>query len=225
MKTSKLVEILKKGNFVVPLYLFGLRDKLKLDMEQFIFIVYLSNLGDKVLFDINRFSSDLNMDIKTIMIYIDNLTDMKYLSVDVLKNDKGVMEEYISLDLFYDKVTSFMIEGINQEKVSDEANSNIFETIEKEFGRPLTPVEFEIIHAWIEAGTSEEIIGEALKEAVYSGVFNLRYIDKIIYVWNKKGIKTKEQIANNRKNFKEKQEKKEKLELFDYDWFEDGEDE
>ena len=76
MKTSKLVEILKKGNFVVPLYLFGLRDKLKLDMEQFIFIVYLSNLGDKVLFDINRFSSDLNMDIKTIMVYIDNLTDM-----------------------------------------------------------------------------------------------------------------------------------------------------
>ena len=55
------------------------------------------------------------------MIYIDNLTDMKYLSVDVSKNDKGVMEEYISLDLFYDKVTSFMIEGINQEKVSDEA--------------------------------------------------------------------------------------------------------
>ena len=129
MKTSKLVEILKKGNFVVPLYLFQIRDKLKLDMEQFIFIIYLSNLGDKVLFDINRFSSDLNMDIKTIMIYIDNLTDMKYLSVDVLKNDKGVMEEYISLDLFYDKVTSFMIEGINQEKVSDEANMTIVKNV------------------------------------------------------------------------------------------------
>ena len=51
------------------------------------------------------------------------------------------------------------------------------------------------------------------------------YIDKIIYEWGKKGIKTPQDVANNRLKFKEKQEKKEKLELFDYDWFEDGEDE
>ena len=53
----------------------------------------------------------------------------------------------------------------------------------------------------------------------------IRYIDKIIYEWGKKGIKTPQDVANNRLKFKEKQEKKEKLELFDYDWFEDGEDE
>ena len=40
----------------------------------------------------------------------------------------------------------------------------------------------------------------------------------------KKELKPQD-VANNRLKFKEKQEKKEKLELFDYDWFEDGEDE
>jgi len=225
MKTSKLVEMLKKGSFVVPLYLFGLRDKFKLESDEFIFLVYLTNLGESILFDVNRFSTDLNMEIPILLSYIDDLTEKKYISVDVRKNDKNVIEEYINLDLFYDKLTNMMIDDINQEKVEEEKSSNVFETIEKEFARPLTPVEYEIIHAWLESGTSEELILEALKEAVFSGVANLRYIDKIIYEWSKNGIKTREDVENNRKNFKSRQEKKEKLELFDYDWFEDGEDE
>ena len=223
MKTSNLVEILKKGNFVVPMYIFSLRNKLNLKFEELIFLIYLSNKGDKVLFDVNFFSKELNMDVKEILSYIDSLTEKKYISLEVLKNDKNVMEEYINLDMFYEKLTNYMIEDINVS--SDDVNNNVFEAIEKEFARPLTPVEYEIIHAWIEAGTSEELILEALKEAVFSGVFNLRYIDKIIYEWNKKGIKSKNEIENNRKDFKDKQEKKKKLELFDYDWFEDGEEE
>ena len=225
MKTSKLVAMLKKGNFVVPIYLFQLRDKIKLDMEEFMFLIYLTNLGENILFDVNRFSSDLNISVPIILSYIDDLTEKKYVSVDVRKNDKNVMEEYVNLDLFYDKLTNFMIDDINHDNEEVTDKSNVFEAIEKEFARPLTPVEFEIVHAWLEQGTSEELILEALKEAVYSGVANLRYIDKIIYEWTKNGIKTRLDVENNRKNFKQRQEKKEKLELFDYDWFEDGEDE
>ena len=55
----------------------------------------------------------------------------------------------------------------------------------------------------------------ALKEAVYNGVTNLRYIDKILYEWKKKGIKSKEDIEKERANFKKKSSKGE---VFDYDW-------
>lgn len=225
MKTSRLVETLKKGNFVVPLYLFQLRDKFNLEMNEFIFLVYLTNLGDKTLFDINKFATDLNYQVQDILSYVDDLSDKKYISVEVIKNDKNIMEEYVILDLFYDKLTNLMIDDINQTEVVEEEKSNVYEVIEKEFARPLTPVEYQIIEAWLESGTSEELILEALKEAVYSGVANLRYIDKIIYEWGKKGIKNKNDVDNNRKHFKENQEKKEKLELFEYDWFEDGEEE
>ena len=54
-----------------------------------------------------------------------------------------------------------------------------------------------------------------LKEAVFNGVNNLRYIDKIIREWSKKGIKTEEDVINDRKKF---QTKKSNKELFDYDW-------
>ena len=223
MKSSKLVEILKKGNFVVPFYLFQLKDKFNISFDSFIFLIYLSNLGTNIIFDPNRFTTDLGLSMELILSYIDELSEKKYISIDVIKNDKGVMEEYVILDLFYEKVTNLMIDDINKAKIEEEKNSNIYEAIEKEFARPLTSIEYEIISAWLEDGTSEELILEALKEAVYSGVCNLRYIDNILYEWGKKGIKTAKDVEKNRINFKEKQEKKEKLELFDYDWFDDEE--
>lgn len=225
MKSSKLVEILKKGNFVVPFYLFQLKDRFNLSFDSFIFLVYLSNLGSNIIFDPNRFATDLGLSMENILSYIDELTEKKYISIEVIKNDKNVMEEYVILDMFYEKLTNFMIDDINQAKIDDEKNSNIYEAIEKEFARPLTSIEYEIISAWLEDGTSEELILEALKEAVYSGVCNLRYIDKILYEWGKKGIKNAKDVEKNRINFREKQEKKEKLELFDYDWFDDEEGE
>ena len=82
-------------------------------------------------------------------------------------------------------------------------------------------MEIQIINAWIENGTSEETIILALKEATYNGVNNLRYIDKIISEWSKKGIKTREDVEKSRMNFKQKKENKPKNDILDYDWLND----
>ena len=221
MKVKKMVEVLKKGNIVLPLYLFQERDKFKLDTECFIFLMYLYNLGEKTLFDVNKFSSDLNIKVPIILSYIEELTDKKYISVEVIKNDKNIMEEYVVLELFYDKIGNLLIDDIS---VSDD-DKNIYDVIQEEFKRPITSIESEIVDAWRESNYSDELILEAVREAVLSGAANFRYIDKILYEWNKKGIKTKVDVENNRKNFKENQSKKEKLELFDYDWLEDNDEE
>ena len=102
-------------------------------------------------------------------------------------------------------------------------DTSCFDFIEKEFGRTLSPMEYEIIKAWIEGGNSDELVKEAVKEAIFNGVNNLRYIDKILYEWGKKGLKTKEDVENNRKNFRQKDDQEENEELFDYNWFEDDE--
>ena len=219
MKMHNMVEMLKKGNIVIPLYLFQERDKFDLDDGCFIFLMYLYNLGEKTLFDVNKFSKDLNMKVQEVMMYIDTLTEKKYISVDVIKNDKNVMDEYVVLDLFYDKLGNILVDDINNSDTG--VSKSIYDVIQEEFGRPITSIESEIIDAWSESGISDELILEAVKEAVLSGAANFRYIDKILYEWGKKGIKTKLDVDNNRKNFKENQSKKEKLDLFDYDWLED----
>ena len=74
---------------------------------------------------------------------------------------------------------------------------------------------------------SEELIKEALKEATFNGVSNLRYIDKILYEWEKAGIKTKEDVLKNNKKRRIKSEEDSKkeidLDIMDWDWFDEDE--
>ena len=159
MKNSKLIDIFKNGNIVVPLYLLKNYKELNLEINEFMFLMYLYNLGDRFLFDPNKFSTDLGIDITDVMNYIGILTDKGLIKVDVLKNDKNVMEEIVSLDNFYNKVTCFTVGEVTKDK---EIDSSIFELIEKEFGRTLNSNEYEIIKAWLDSNYSEELIKEAL---------------------------------------------------------------
>ena len=129
MKSSKLIEMLKKGNFVVPLYLFQLRKKFNLSFEEFMFLVYLTNLGEQILFNPSKLANDLGLSLEEVMSYIETLTDKNYISLDVIKNEKNVMDEYIVLNMFYEKLTNFMIDDINQSKEEETASSNVYEKI------------------------------------------------------------------------------------------------
>ena len=77
-----------------------------------------------------------------------------------------------------------------------------------------------IIGAWTEKGFKEELILGALKEAVYNGVTSLRYIDKILYEWQKKGYKTMKEV----KSGLMKREEVKETNLFDYNWLDDNEE-
>ena len=84
-------------------------------------------------------------------------------------------------------------------------------------------MEYDIINNWLSSNYSEELILCALKEAVYNGsTSNLRYIEKILFEWKKKGIKNSEDVEKNKREFKKT--RNENLELFEYDWLNDKED-
>ena len=46
-------------------------------------------------------------------------------------------------------------------------------------------MDYEIINAWLSKGFSESLILEALDEAIKNDAPSLRYIDKILFEWNK----------------------------------------
>lgn len=74
----------------------------------------------------------------------------------------------------------------NQDQVAE-----LFKTFEQEFGRPLSPMEFETISGWIDQDRySDEIIRFALKEAVFAGKLSFRYIDRILIEWARNRITT-----------------------------------
>ena len=223
MKSSELINVFKDGNIVVPMYFLKKMKDFKIKLDEFLFLMYLYNLGNKFIFDPSKFSIDLGLDLGKVMAYIDALTNKNLIRVEVLKNVKGLMEEVVILDDFYNKVSLLFMDSAN--KNNNVEDSNIFEIIEKEFGRTLSPIEYEIIKAWLDNNMDEDLIKEAIKEATFNGVSNLRYIDKILYEWGKNGIKSVKDVENNRKkrNTKKDEDTDVDLDMVDWNWFDEDE--
>lgn len=219
MKKDKMINLLKEKSIIIPIYIYKLYPRLNIDLETFMFLMYLYNSGDKIIFDAHKISEEFGVTLEKVLSYVDKLSNNKLINFCIIKNDKGISEEYISLEYFYEKLSLLLMDSNSND--TDNNSKTIFELIEREFGRVLSPMEYEIIKAWTENNISNELIEEAVKEAIFNGVTNLRYIDKILYEWQKKGIKNKHDVEENRQRFKK--EKPEKMEVFEYNWLEDDE--
>lgn len=206
------MKLIKESNIVFPKLLLTQYKNLNMTELDLIYIIYFMNLRDTE-FNPNQIGKDLNFSLPEVMSEFDKLSSSGLIKLDV-KKVSNVRVEMISLDPLYDKLLYLVI---NEEQT--EQPTDIFTIFETEFGRTLAPMEYEIINSWMESGYEKDLIISALKEAVYNGVFKLNYIDKILYEWGKKGIKTTEAIEKEKENYNKKKE--EKKELYDYNWLED----
>lgn len=85
-------------------------------------------------------------------------------------------------------------------KAGDSNLSGLYQAFEKEFGRPLSPMEIEQIEQW--AGEEDSaLVMEALRRAVLMGKHNFKYINSILLEWKKNKLDTLESIAEHDKNF------------------------
>lgn len=210
---EKIVDIMKIKDMVIPRMLFFNYKKININEQELILIIYLINSSN--CFNLKKMSSELDVDNKTLLKTLNSLIEKDLLEIKVEKENK-LCSETICLDKLYQKLGFILV---NKEKKED--NTNLFTVFEHEFGRTISPMEYEIINAWKEVGFTDELIISALKEATYNGVSNLRYIDKILHEWKKKGVKTSRDVDTLKQNFNKKQTKK--LDVFDYDWLNENE--
>lgn len=208
-------EFLKGYNLVFPSFLVQIVKKFSLNFEDFLLLTYFWNYKEEN-FNVLQISKVLKLTENEILTSFTTLINKKLIQIDTLKDGNGKHIEVINLEYFYQEVILLF-----QERQKEEEKQDVYSIFESEFGRPISSIEYEIIHAWIEKGFTEELILGALKEAVYNGVNNLRYIDKILYEWQRKGYKTVDDVHKD--NFNRNVKKEETKELFDYNWLEDNE--
>lgn len=207
MKNDILKETIKvNDNLIIPGYIIKNFDKLELEGLNLILLLYFINQKDNITFDVSKISKDLNLESSKVLELINELNEKNYISIE-MKKSNGVIEEFISTELFYNKISSLLLDNEKSDN-----NNDIYSLFEKEFGRTLSPTEYENINRWIESEIDEELIKEALKEAILSNVRSMRYIDSILLNWTKKGYKKREDI----KRKKESNDNTE--EIYDYDW-------
>ena len=80
---------------------------------------------------------------------------------------------------------------------------SFYKTFEQEFGRVLSSFEVQQLLDWC-TQYREELILQALYEAVISNKRNMRYIDRILFNWEKLGIRTKHEAIEYSKKFRER---------------------
>ncbi len=211
MKNKKLFELIKANDLIIPAILLRNYKDLKISERELLFLSFLMSKEGLISFDPAYFSKHLSFEINEIIEMISSLTSKKYIEM-VVKNKNGKMKEYLDIEPLYEKLELMIID----EEEQDSTNSEIYSVIENELGRTLSPIEYETISGWLNAGITEELIKEALKEAVLNGVNNLKYIDKILYEWTKKGYKKASDVR------KKKRKETEEVELFEYDWLDEN---
>lgn len=211
---EKMIDIIKQKDLIIPNILFFNYKKLDITEQELILIIYIIN--STPCFNLKKMSTDLNINSKELLVIINSLTEKDLLEIKVEKNNSFCSEE-ICLDKLYQKL-GFVLVNVEEKK---EDSTNLYTIFEQEFGRTISPMEYEIINAWKESDFSDELIISALKEATYNGVSNLRYIDKILHEWKKKGIKTSKDVELDKQNFNKKNPKK--VNLIDYDWLNENE--
>jgi len=76
-----------------------------------------------------------------------------------------------------------------KKEIKKEKQIDLLAFFEDAFGRSLSQMEMNIISSFKTAGYSDDMVVDALNEAVKSGVINLRYIERILENWSSYGVK------------------------------------
>ena len=210
-------KILMDRPLVIPRIIINNYKKLNITEEELIILIFIIDYGVDLEYNPSIFVQELNIDKYKVLELINSLKEKNILTILIKKENKKVSSEYISLQPLYDKIMNIVMD--NKEK-QIEIDENIYSIFVNELGRTLSPLEYEKIKEMV-TSYGQELVVEALKEAVYNRANNLRYIETILSEWNKKGYKSKVDILKDRENYRKK--KTDNIKLPDIDWLNEDE--
>lgn len=182
--------------------------QLKITNSELILIIQLELFAQKG----NKFPSNEQMAANTnfsateIASIIQQLIDKNDLTIDQVTDEKGRIGNYYNLDQLYSKLDDLLEKNVATPKSGEETTNTTSEIdnsplnqlmrqFEIEFGRYLSPIEREEISAWLNVDHYDpEIIKLALREAVLSQAYSLKYVDRVLLNWQRHNLKTTSEV-------------------------------
>lgn len=192
----------KSGNLVLPSALLLHFKELFPSSEDFLVwqFFYLQNttaLGDvspsQIAEIIGKEVADVNQSIS-------NLTEnglLQYRTIEL----NGEIELIFDASLAFERLDSLLDTQTPVATAPNPKNQlkDLVETFQQELGRLLTPFEIEDLSKTVkEDGVKADLIKEALREAVFNGKPNWKYIQAILRNWRHEGIQSVAQVEAKR---------------------------
>ena len=130
-------------------------------------------------------SLKMSLDVKEIDTIIADLLTRGFMEYASLNGRTVTSLNPLKEKLFSNFALSVSKESENK-KAKEEMLSNIYQSFEAELGRTLQPMEVSTIREWVDLGYSDEIIINALKEALAQGKRSIKSVDKVLLSWAKR---------------------------------------
>ena len=130
-------------------------------------------------------SLKMSLDVKEIDTIIADLLTRGFMEYATLNGRTVTSLNPLKEKLFSNFAISVSKEAENK-KAKEEMLSNIYQSFEAELGRTLQPMEISTIREWVDLGYSDEVIINALKEALAQGKKSIKSVDKVLLSWAKR---------------------------------------
>lgn len=219
---SFMQALLFSGTVSVPKYFLTHYSELGLTNDEAMLIIHMfGETENHKSIDLNLLAQRMNLDSSQIEKMLANLSKHNLIAIERSWNSSskawynsynfvGLIDELAELWAIEQVKQYEEVQSLSQEDRSDIAPplERIIRSFEQELGRPLTEIECNFIRDWMTAHFSEELILEALKRGVSAGIRNFRYLDSILREWEKKGLRTREEIESDDAYFQSRQENK-----------------
>ncbi|NOU99158.1 DnaD domain protein [Paenibacillus planticolens] len=210
-----LLSSIQEGSVAVPLLLLKNYRALQLSEIEVMTLIHLISFLEKEKYDFpttDEIQSRMSASPDLVIAGLQKLIHEQFIAIDEeIDVLSGIRSERYNLTPLYRKLAKQAAEqemaklsAVRTPMPADEGARNIFTTFEKEFARPLTPMELETISGWLDKDQyKEDLILTALKEAVFAGKVHFRYIDRILLEWSRNRVGTVDQAKEYSQRFRQ----------------------
>jgi len=202
-----LENYLKAGQTIVSNLLLKNYHRIGLQADEFLFILQLhmaQSEGDSFP-DLMNISQNMGVKQEKVFQILNRLVSGHFIAIETTLIDGRKADRYDLTPTYVHLERLLEKDSLKQEEeVQEKTTRSVYQLFEQEFGRPLSSIEFQRIGQWLEEDHYHpEILKLALREAVLNQAYSFNYIDRILLSWERKNLKTKQQVEEDQKRRKQ----------------------
>ncbi len=203
-REEAIVELLG-GSFVsFPYILLEKFSHLGLEPAEFLIVTQIlgaSQIRHTTDLSAQELAALCGMPLSEVMSYIDRLLKSGFLAIGERLDENGTQCNYYDFRPLWNKIRG---KDPKESKVQS-WQRNPVTLFEEEFGRPLSGLECEKIRQWLVTDNLPEwLLIEALREAVLASKYSFKYIDRILFDWQRNQIRTRQELEAYQQNYRDR---------------------
>ncbi|MBB1062800.1 DnaD domain-containing protein [Limosilactobacillus fastidiosus] len=208
-ENNPLVQYLNAGETTISNILLHHYHELGMSTAQLVVYLEFKSYLDRGIIDpdIRQIARHLQTDENQVFDLLHQMMSNKLVVQQMRKLADGKEDAFWDFTPLINKIGAFneqeAVEKV-ETKISNQRKMT-FNKIEAEVGRPLSPMEMQIVNDWIDRDHySGSIIDLALRQAVMNNALSLQYMDRILRNWSRQGLKSVHDIQEHERRFEER---------------------